>query len=190
MLTKELKSKLKKRIILGNIDFFIFLFFWGTVHAIFIEFINAPKNLSLFYFYILIPFFVSFIIYYGAIPKATKGYTLMGYLFKFRIIQLDNINISIYQYSFRALYAILSPFKFLFYTRIKVNKKGQLYYDIFLNTTVVDNTKTPEQLIEKDGKYYSYYFLGENIQYIFYFMGVIFAIVTLQNIVEFIIKLF
>jgi len=187
MLNDTIKKLLRKRIIIGNIDFFLFFFFWGILQSIFIKAITIPENILLFILSMLLPFIISFSFYFGIIPKLTHGYTFLGYLFKIKIVKLDNKEISIVQYILRALYAGITPFKFLNYLRVRANNKGQFYYDRLFNTTVLDDKINLDTLKKEDKKYYSYYFWGENIQYMFYFFGIIFGLVIIKSLICFIL---
>jgi len=178
MLIGKIKNTLKKRLWVSFLDIFGYFLF-----STFLLFIFVKINLNDFGVF---AFLIGFIIYYGSIPKATKGYTLLGYFFKLRIISLNNKEISLMQYLKRAIYAIASPFKFFFYTKVKSNKKGQFYYDKPYSTTVIFKKINFTESTDKDERYYNYFFWGENIQYIFYAILSIFGLA----IVKYIINLF
>ena len=88
------------------------------------------------------------------------------------------------QYIKRAIYAIASPFKFLFYTIVKSNYKGQFYYDKPYNTTVIFKKINFTENTDSDEEYYTYYFWGENVQYIFYAILSIFGLIILKWIIN------
>ena len=132
MTEKQVFHLLKIRFISGIINFFLFFIFHTFIINI-INYIFDYNNILQIFIFLL-----SFIIYFGLIPKLTNGYTLGGYILGNKIIVINDTKLSIIAYCLRLLFALYSIIKLGAFNFVKVNNLGQLYYDEKFNTTVID----------------------------------------------------
>ena len=132
MLSNNLNSLIKSRIISSIVDILIFCLLLGISFAILIDKFQA--NIWLLLYPILF-----YIFYFSFLPKVTNGYTIAGYLFGIKIIKLDGGKIALIEYIIRSIYSIGAYFYFLGYVRVKVNAKGQFFFDKPFNISVKNN---------------------------------------------------
>ena len=150
MLSNNLNSLIKSRIISSIVDIVIFCFLFGISFAILID--KSQSNIWLSLYPIL-----CYIFYFSFLPKVTNGYTIAGYLFGIKIIKLNGGKIALTEYIIRSIYSISAYFYFLGYTRVKVNAKGQFFFDKPFNISVKNNIS----LETDNNQEYIYYFFME-----------------------------
>lgn len=132
----------KTRFIAMGLDIWIFLLLLALLPITKLE-----------YFIPLVLF--CYIFYFVIFPFIFRGYTLAGFLFGWRIIDIDESkNISFWMLLKRSIYAI--KITLLTFWKIKVNTNGQTMYDEKYNTNVTNRNMKAS----KKGEYF----------FIFYFI--------------------
>ena len=179
----------RKRIFSGIIDFFIFSLFFVLLlrlTGLSIDFLDINTQLEAVGFIIMTTLpILSFVLYFGVLPKLTNGQTVGDFIMGIKIVKIDNSQLKVLKLSRRTLSGIFSYIKFLSFRRVFFNSLGQFYYDEKFNTVVLDKKQMQISNLENVNinTKYEYDFLLDpaNFKILFYMILIAVLVGILEN---------
>jgi len=189
---EKLIKLVRRRIFSGIIDFFVYSLFFALLLrliGLIIDFLNINIQFETLGFIIItLLLILSFILYFGVMPKLTNGQTVGDFIMGVRVIKIDNSPLKILKLSKRTLSGIFSYIKFLSFRRVFFNPLGQFYYDKKFNTVVLDKKQIHMgdfKNVNIDTKYeYDFLLDPSNLKILLYIILIVIIIEAVENFIS------